>query len=365
MKRYLLWCLLICSPVVCLAKTVIDSLGREVVIPDNSQRIVLGESRMLYTLALVESGNPTEKVVGWPADLKRLDPQTWQKYTAAFPSIIDIAIVGNDNFSQMSSEKIIALQPDLLIMPVYAKTQPDDQVFTQQVEAAGIPIIYLDFRVDQLNNTIPSLQVLGEVLNQQQKTADFIQFYQQHMAVIRERLTQTNPVRPKVMLQLHLGKKSECCTTVAKGNLADLISFAYGNNIAVGKFSGVFGRLSQEHVLAENPDHYLVTGSGGLDSPSQLQLGPLIDHDSATASLQNQLQSDVVMSTLPAVQQGNVGALWHHVYMSPWHLLAAEFFAKQFHPQLFEDVNPQKTLNEMNERFLSVPEQGTYWLFSH
>lgn len=365
MKRYLLWCLLICLPMFCSAKIVTDSLGREVVIPDDPQRIVLGESRMLYTLALIESGDPAARVVGWPADLKRLDPQTWQKYTAAFPAMTNIAIVGNDNFSQMSSEKIIALQPDLLIMPVYAKTQPDEQVFIQQVEAAEIPIIYLDFRVDQLNNTVPSLQVLGEVLNQQKKTADFIQFYQQHMAVIRERLAQAKPVRPKVMLQLHLGKKSECCTTVARGNLADLIAFAGGHNIAVGKFNGVFGRLSQEQVLTENPDYYLVTGSGGLDSTSQLQLGPLVDHDTARVSLQHQLQSDAIMATLPAVQQGNVGALWHHVYMSPWHLLAVEFFAKQFHPQLFEDVDPQKTLNEMNQRFLVVPEQGTYWLFAH
>ncbi|EKN3436935.1 hypothetical protein OZ689_004072, partial [Yersinia enterocolitica] len=40
------------------AKSVTDILGRQVIVPDYPQRIILGESRMLYTLALLEPGNP-------------------------------------------------------------------------------------------------------------------------------------------------------------------------------------------------------------------------------------------------------------------------------------------------------------------
>ncbi|EBS5740104.1 hypothetical protein DU198_25150, partial [Salmonella enterica subsp. enterica serovar Eastbourne] len=122
MKHLFSGLLLMAFSLLCGAKTVTDSLGRTVTVPDDPQRIVLGESRMLYTLALIETGNPAARVVGWPADLQRLDSQTWEKYTAAFPALRDIAIVGNDNFSQLNIEKIIALQPDLIIMPVYAKT---------------------------------------------------------------------------------------------------------------------------------------------------------------------------------------------------------------------------------------------------
>ncbi|WP_368889435.1 ABC transporter substrate-binding protein [Morganella morganii] len=364
MKPLFTGLLLMMFSLLCGAKTVTDSLGRTVTVPDDPQRIVLGESRMLYTLALIETGNPVARVVGWPADLQRLDPQTLAKYTAAFPAIRDIAIVGNDNFSQLNIEKIIALQPNLIIMPVYAKSRPDETQFAHQTAAAGIPVIYLDFRVDPLRNTVPSLKTLGEVLNRQEKTAAFIAFYQQHMDVIRSRLAMHNPHRPKVLLRLHLGKKAECCTTAASGNLADLLAFSGGDNIAAGKFSGVFGRISPEQVLSDNPEYYLVTGSGGRDSRGQLQLGPDLSPDTARQSLQEQLQKDPVIAALPAVREGRTAALWHHVYLSPWHLLAAEFFARELHPDLFSDVDPQKTLDEMNRRFLSVPETGTYWLFS-
>lgn len=47
--------------------------------------------------------------------------------------------------------------------------------------------------------------------------------------------------------------------------------------------------------------------------------------------------------------------------MSPWHLLDVEIFARALHPQLFADLDPGKTLEEMNQHFLPLPETGTWW----
>lgn len=69
-------------------KTVTDLLGRQVTIRDNPSRFFLGESRLLYTLALLEPGNQAQRVVGWPGDMARYDAQSWEKYTTAFPAII-------------------------------------------------------------------------------------------------------------------------------------------------------------------------------------------------------------------------------------------------------------------------------------
>lgn len=71
--------LLLISPTV-LARTVTDIDGQRVEVPDHPQRIVLGESRMLYTLAMLEPGNPFQRIVGWPQDLKKYDRQTWDSF---------------------------------------------------------------------------------------------------------------------------------------------------------------------------------------------------------------------------------------------------------------------------------------------
>lgn len=361
LMKSLLLALFLLLPMVAQAKTVTDSLQRQVTVPDNPQRIVIGESRMIYTLALVEEGNPAKRVVGWPADLKNLDRQTWDKYVEAWPAIGKIPQLGNANFSQINVEKIIALHPDLVILPVYAKQPPDNAIFMQQLAASGIPVLLLDFRVNPLVNTVASLRTLGEVLNDRPKTEKFIAFYEQHMKVIRDRLASFNGARPKVMLQLHLGRKAECCTTVSHGNLADLIAFAGGDNIAAGRFAGVFGQMNPEAVIAANPDIYIATGMAGPGKKSFLQLGPQVSPKAAKASFEWALAQDTTLSVLPAVQQHNASALWQNLYMSPWHLLAAEFFAKTFHPRLFSDISPDNTLKEMNQQFLTVQENGTYW----
>jgi iron complex transport system substrate-binding protein len=360
MKRVLLTLLLL-LPLAAQSKTLTDSLQRQVKVPDNPQRIVIGESRMIYTLALVEDGNPAKRVVGWPADLRNLDKQTWDRYVKAFPEIGKITQIGNSNFSQLNVEKIIALQPDLVILPVYARTPPNNSQFMLQLQAANIPVLFLDFRVDPLSNTVASLRTLGAALNDEAKSERFIAFYQQHMQRIHDRLANWHGTRPKVMLQLHLGKKAECCTTVAHGNLADLIAFAGGDNIAAGRFPAVFGQLNPEAVIAANPDIYIATGSSGPEETSALQLGPLVNAEQAKTTFLRALAQDSTVSALPAVQQQRAAAFWQNFYMSPWHLLAAEFFAKTFHPQLFHDLSPNDTLREMNQQFLPIPETGTYW----
>lgn len=358
-KRLFLLLMLISS--LAQAKTITDILQRSVVIPDDPQRIIVGESRMIYTLALVEEGNPAKRVVGWPGDLKKLDSQNWARYTAAFPEINAIPVIGQANYGQISVEKAIALKPDLVILPVYAKKGSNHDDVQAQLTRAGIPVIYIDTRVDQLANTVPSLKILGQALNDSAKAGRFIAFYQQHMQQIRQRLDQAQPERPGVMLQLHIGRRETCCTTVSHGNLADLITYAGGNNIAAGRFASVFGQLSPEAIVTANPTLWLATGMAGPGQKNQLQLGPDVSAGQARASFRQVLSRAPVVSQLSAVRSGRTLAVWHNFYMSPWHLLDVEIFAKFFHPQLFSDLDPQRTLDEMNRDFLTVPQTGTYW----
>lgn len=359
MKKALLLLLLLAGHVA-QAKTVTDILQRQVTVPDNPQRIVVGEGRMIYTLALLEKGNPLQRVVGWPADLQRYDRQTWTRYTHAFPAIKSIPVVGSANPGQIAVEKVIALKPDLAILPVYARKPATQDSLLAQLSAAKIPVIYIDTRVDQLNNTVPTLQLLGEVLNDQAKAQRFIAFYQQHMNLIRDRLRQAKPERPTALLQLHLGRREECCTTVGRGNLADLLAFAGGSNIAAGRFGGVFGQLSAEAVIAANPQFYLVTGMSGPEQADRLQLGPQVTQEAARQSFVQALAREPVISQLDAVHHGRTLAVWHNFYLSPWHVLTAELFAKALHPQLFSDLDPAETLQALNT-FLPLPETGTYW----
>lgn len=114
-------------------------------------------------------------------------------------------------------------------------------------------------------------------------------------------------------------------------------------------------------MIAADPNVYIVTGMAGPTQAGQLQLGPQVNPKQAQQSFVQALQQENVLSTLPAIRHGKALAVWHNFYISPWHLLDVEMFAKVFHPRLFSDLDPAKTLEQMNREFLPVPETGTYW----
>jgi len=97
-----------------LARVITDIDGNRVEIPDNPQRIVLGESRMLYTLALLAPDDPFRHIVGWPRDLQKYDSQTWNSFAQRFPQMLNIPTLGSGGPQAINPEQILALRPDVV-----------------------------------------------------------------------------------------------------------------------------------------------------------------------------------------------------------------------------------------------------------
>jgi len=64
-----------------------DIAGRQVEVPAQVQRIVLGEGRLLPVLGILEGQQVLDRLVGMPADLALIDPGTDRQYREAFPAL--------------------------------------------------------------------------------------------------------------------------------------------------------------------------------------------------------------------------------------------------------------------------------------
>lgn len=64
---------------------------------------------------------------------------------------------------------------------------------------------------------------------------------------------------------------------------------------------------------------------------------------------------------IKAVQDGNVHAIWHQFYNSPYQFVAVQQIAKWLHPDLFKDLDADATFKDMHERFLPVDYQPGYF----
>ncbi|MGV6871844.1 ABC transporter substrate-binding protein [Pseudochelatococcus sp. B33] len=340
------------------AKELTDVLGRTVDVPETVERIVLGEGRLSHAVALLDRENPFERVVGWQNDLRKLDPHTFEAYAQQFPQVNDIALIGEASEISVNVETILGLKPDLVLFSVAGEGPRAHSPLADTLEAAGIPVLYVDFRVAPVKNTPASIRLLGEALGRSQEAEEFASFYAEHLHRIVSRTSGlADSDRPAVFLELLAGAWPTPGHTTGKGGLGEFLDVVGGRNVAAGTVPGAIGDVSVEFILSANPDLYIATGN----REPGLVLGNGVDEASAEASFRSVL-SRLDFVELPAIKEGRAHGLWHDFYNSPYNIVALEALATWVQPDLFPDIDPAATDRELNERFLTIRREGTYWI---
>lgn len=345
--------------------TVTDILDRRVELDGPAEKVILGEGRFLATLGVMDVEDPLARVAGMLGEFQRFDPTGFARYRAAFPTIDAVPTFGLTSEQSVSVEKAILLQPDAAIFGIegHGPGSKSSHII-DKLEAAGIPIVFIDFRQQPLAHTARSVEIVGRVLGLEDKAGEFASFYETEVAKVTDRLAASPPAQcPTVLLELHVGLAESCCRTVAEGLFADMVEATGGCNIAKGRLPGPVGELSLEYVIDTGPDVYIGsaigTTSGTMAAPGRIVLGAGVDPDTARESLTSALDRPGVRD-LPAVDNGRAHAIWHHFYNSPLNVYAFQKFAQWLHPEKFENLDPETTLTRLLEGFRPVDLTGTY-----
>ncbi len=334
-----------------------DVLGRTVTLKKPAKKVLLGEGRDLITLNILDP-NPVSLIASWSADFKK--GSEYADYKSAFPAIDKVPTVGT-NAETFSVEKAIASKPEVAIFSIkgHGPGQTHKEIINA-LQAAGIPVVFIDFRTDPFKNTIPSMRILGKILNREKRANDFIAFYELRKKRISDRIAKAKPARPKVFIDMKAGTTENQYSTAGKGNLTPFITLAGAKNIGEDVLPGPLGQLNVEYILTSDPKIYIATGVDSFRGRGVV-LGKDISATEARQSIAKQVSSPII-SEISAVKTGKVYGLWHLFYASPFNILAAEAVAKWSHPDLFKDVSPEASLKELNQKFLSVPMTGTYFI---
>ncbi|ABD07398.1 Periplasmic binding protein [Rhodopseudomonas palustris HaA2] len=339
--------------------TVRDVAGREVTLVTPVKRILLGEGRQFLALALLHP-DPESLLAAWSGDMRRQDKVLYQQYLAKFPGLGRVPLVSTGSPDTFSVEQALAAAPEVAILSGgFGPSQRSDDV-VRKLESAGVPVVFIDFVEQPLRNTVPSIRLLGQLLGREARAEEFIGFYQSHMDRITNRLAAAKPALPNVLMHAHAGHQ-DCCNSPGRATIGAFVDVAGGHNIATDVLKRPVGHLSREYVISRNPDVYVGTGGMHLEALGGLVMGPGVD-----AARSRRLLASVVskpgLAGLSAVRNGRVHGIWHLFNNMPLNVLAVEAMAKWFHPELFADVDPDASLRELNERFLPVPMQGTFWV---
>ncbi len=365
MCRYLLLGLLCLLAVPAAAEIrITDIAGRTVVLEAPADRIILGEGRFLAVLGVLGVEQPLSRVVGMMNEFRRFDPAGFSRYQEAFPEIDQVATFGQTSEQTVSIEQAILARPEVAIFGLQGHGPGVRSSYVvERLEAAGVKVVFIDFRQKPLEHTARSVEIVAQVLGLEHRGRAFAERYQQELDRVVGRLRSTPPDHcPSVLLEVRVDLEEPCCFTIGEGMFADMIDAAGGCNVASGLLPGPTGQLNMEHVIATAPEVYIGTATGQA-VPGQayrhIVLGAGSDRKTARDSLQAILTRDG-FAGLPAVKNGRAHGLWHHFYNSPLNIYALQKIAQWLHPKLYEDLQPERLLQELLNGFKPVDLSGVY-----
>lgn len=335
--------------------TVTDIAGRQVTVPSPASRLLIDDARVLLALALIHP-DPVSLVTAWPHDVNRLGPDIYAKLRSASPRLETLTRVSSSSGGNFSLEQAIAARPDVAI---YTLGLGPTDAQLRQFDAAGIPVVFIDFFNAPFDHLEPSLELLGRITGREARAQAFLDWRRAKMRHIETAVRASGDSgRRTVFLEAHAGM-SACCNSPGHGSIGTYISFVGGHNIGADVLPGAAGRLNVEYVVSRNPDVYIMTGGPHLEKAGGYVVGPAYTTDRSRDSLRAMTQR-TGLGLLPAIAAGRVHGLSHLLLNSPLDIVAVEALASWVRPDLFSDLDPAATLRQLND-FLAVPLDGPLW----
>ncbi|ATF20302.1 ABC transporter substrate-binding protein [Phaeobacter gallaeciensis] len=349
------------------AVTLTDIAGRQVTLEEYPEKIILGEGRMMYAIAAITDGNPFEHIVGWKDDLVQYDPDAFRKFEAVFPQDTQRMInFGNPYAGDFSIEAVLEADADLVLLDSGNLFKAEETGLIDKLDKAGVPVVFIDFRRNATENTVPSLLILGRILGEEKGAAKFIDFYISEMKKVSNIVDQIPAEeRPLVVLENAAGWQPDfCCWSFGPYNYGRFVELAGGMNYASTLENAYSVSLSMEGVIDADPDHVIGTGANWAEAKPEVTstlLGyegdPAVNAEKIAA-----LAARPGFAELRAVKNGNYHSIYHQFYNSPYHFVAIQQIAKWLYPEDFEDLDPQDTLDRLHAEFMPYEASGQFWL---
>ncbi|ECP9225746.1 TPA: ABC transporter substrate-binding protein [Campylobacter jejuni] len=340
-----------------LAKEIVvkDVLDREVKLNLPAKRIALG---FYYTDFLAVGGvKSLDNVVGFSkAVWTDWTPASWELDSKTLPQLNSIADFGEVEVGTFSVEKVLSLKPDLLILAAwqYEVIREDLAIF----EKHNIPVVVIDYNQESVAKHSLSTEILG----QEEKVLELVDFYKSRISVIQERIKSASLPKPKIYIEFGNKGPQENSFTFGNDMWGALIELAGGENIAKNLVKK-WGVINPELVLKANPDVIIITGrESDLEKNKEaMVMGFNIEENEALKRLER-FKFRKGYENLNAIIHNKLFGAYHRASTTLADVAMVEFIAKTLYPSLFKDIDPLKTYLDFHQKFLLAKPQGTFMI---
>ncbi|TCQ08899.1 ABC-type Fe3+-hydroxamate transport system substrate-binding protein [Rhizobium sp. PP-F2F-G36] len=336
-------------------KTITDVIGREVKVDLPAKRVIVGFYFEDYMAVGGEKaydsvvGISREAWEGWV-------PANWTMHTAHRPSLKDIADVGEVEAQSFSVEKVLSLNPDLVVLADWQyKALGLD---ADRLEEEGIPVVVVDYNAQTVERHVASTLVLGTLTGQDARAKEIADFYAGSIKDVSDRVTASGKPKPKVYVEFGNKGPAEYSFTYGKNMWGAMSTAAGGDNIAA-PFVEWWGPINPEQVLASKPDAIFISGRENNKNETALPMGQGVKADDARAKLKA-FETRQGWSELPAIKDAKLFGVYQGASRTLSDFAMVQYMAKQLYPEQFKDVDPVANYLGYYKKYLPVTPEGTF-----
>lgn len=295
-----------------------DDSGRSVTLQLPIERVALLDSGLGTVLSAF---GVLDRVVGTHQALQN----------SLFDKIKDVPMVAT--YAEINYEALAEVQPQLVLAATSHHGYISD---SDHLDEFGIKYAALDLRTpSRMRNDI---SILGQIFQQEKKAQKIIDFYDKYQDLIDERIADVpESERPTVFFEMHAGAFH---TGSPASQFYQQVELAGGRNIAKSLEDNPLAddtEVSAEWVAEKNPDYILREAS---------ILGFTATSDESSSALYDEIKERTGMQGVTAIKEDNIILIGNDILSRPGYIVGECYLAKEFYPDLFEDLDPDAVLKE-------------------
>lgn len=341
-----------------------DVTGRTVTLKKPAERVVLqwsGAGGPFFTISALMGKDTPKVIAGMDTSLQDYRADMWKHFTTEMPELAKIPVVGTVGDKTFNAEQVVALNPDVIFIPVDLKDQYESDA-KAKMDAAGIQTIYIDYHAEKLESHQKSIEAIGKALGKEERAAEINKFYTERVTRVLDRVSKINKPKPTVYLEVGMNGPEEFGNSFSSNYSWGALATMAGADVITKDVIKKTSPINPEFILEKNPDIIMIMGSYWPKKPTSMRLG----FEATEASSQELLKAFTIerqgWSELKAVENKQVYSAHHGLPREVFDAAVFEYLAKTFYPEEFADVYPEATLKEFYDKFLPFSYSGIWFM---
>ena len=341
-----------------------DVTGRTVTLKKPAERVVLqwsGAGGPFFTISALMGKDTPKVIAGMDTSLQDYRADMWKHFTTEMPELAKIPVVGTIGDKTFNAEQVVALNPDVIFIPVDLKDQYESDA-KAKMDAAGIQTIYIDYHAEKLESHQKSIKAIGKALGKEERAAEISKFYTNRVTRVLDRVSKINKPKPTVYLEVGMNGPEEFGNSFSSNYSWGALATMAGADVITKDVIKKTSPINPEFILEKNPDIIMIMGSYWPKKPTSMRLGFEATEDSSQALLKAFTTERQGWSELKAVENKQVYSAHHGLPREVFDAAVFEYLAKTFYPEEFKDVDPEATLKEFYDKFLPFSYSGIWFM---